>query len=796
MILDDSSNEPVEYVHVFISNTTYGTISDVDGRVILEIPDELKEDMIISHLSYEIVILENHQYRQLTNGDEVLLSANALELSEVEIVSKTDKRRKKLIKKFYKAFFGDNDQGEQCQVVNTEVLRFKEEKGNLLVTADDILKIENPFLGYKINYLLRYLKLDRTGSIEFLGQSHFVDWIDGDKDEIYDNRNEVYVNSPKYFFKNFIDGTAGKLGFEVSQVNYNDGRFYLEKTLERDSILNASKDGKKFTIQFKNYLQVLNTNEQEISYASVGVRPGGLESQRFGSSGRTSGSTSIEYQTSYVYKLSPYLILNQHGNLLNSKDVREYGYWAERKMAHQLPFDYGNNYSFSQTSPIEKPLEDDSLINQNGLSDQDKVVLFVSLLRDEEKRIKEQTLEMISQHWEQGFSAALIEVLRFSQEEWLNESINRLLALKNDINSLSNFYNWLEWIWLQKIPQEKYLFNLKAEIYKNIDPKFEKYFIGRQEESLIRIDEVVWGGVEQDGIPPLRDPEMISANNEDYLDDNNVVFGIYINGIARAYPKRILAWHEFFVDDFADQRIAGVYCTLCGTVIAYDMTYNGIYHDLGTSGFLYRSNKLMYDKATQSIWSTIEGRPVIGPLSHKKITLETYPVVTTTWKEWKAKHPDTEVLSINTGHQRDYKEGAAYAEYFGTDELMFPVPSMDQSLKNKDEVFVIRSEEYMRDPLAISVDYLRQNKWYQGSVGNSPFVAISDGSGAVRAYKSKGVIFRTVKGDQLVDSNNRKWKVQEECITSDDGQKLDRIPGHNVFWFAWYNAYPETRLVK
>ena len=82
-------------------------------------------------------------------------------------------------------------------------------------------------------------------------------------------------------------------------------------------------------------------------------------------------------------------------------------------------------------------------------------------------------------------------------------------------------------------------------------------------------------------------------------------------------------------------------------------------HNLGTSGFLYRSNKLMYDQDTQSLWNTIWGQPVVGPLVDRGIVLERLSVVTTTWGEWRRRHPDTKVLSLNTGYDRDYTEGAA-----------------------------------------------------------------------------------------------------------------------------------------
>ena len=106
------------------------------------------------------------------------------------------------------------------------------------------------------------------------------------------------------------------------------------------------------------------------------------------------------------------------------------------------------------------------------------------------------------------------------------------------------------------------------------------------------------------GIPLLRNPTMIKASQASYLDDNDIVFGIEMNGDVCAYPKRILAWHDMFTDTIGGVDITGVYCTLCCMVIPFRSQHKGVKHVLGTSGFLYRSNKLMYDKATQSLWST------------------------------------------------------------------------------------------------------------------------------------------------------------------------------------------------
>ena len=132
---------------------------------------------------------------------------------------------------------------------------------------------------------------------------------------------------------------------------------------------------------------------------------------------------------------------------------------------------------------------------------------------------------------------------------------------------------------------------------------------------------------------------------------------------------------------------------MCGTVIPYDSVVDGRHIVFGTSGLLFRSNKLMFDEETRSLWNTFEGVPVVGSLVGSGIRLRHRSVVTTTWGEWRRMHPGTTVLSLDTGHQLDYSEGSAYRDYFSHDDLWFSVPELDDRLGNKDEVLVMLLED-------------------------------------------------------------------------------------------------------
>ncbi|MFK7857397.1 MAG: DUF3179 domain-containing protein [Granulosicoccus sp.] len=421
--------------------------------------------------------------------------------------------------------------------------------------------------------------------------------------------------------------------------------------------------------------------------------------------------------------------------------------------------------------------------------------IFIGLITGKSDSVAND-LAAIRNNWHPGMVIMTMETMQFSQNSVLR---SRLLDVLEEMTGQSfgmNMNAWYQWLWARDEQRHPQYASFKSDLYAYLDPKFAAYF-SDDRESRIRLDEIRWGGVAQDGIPPLRDPEMISASDADYLQDDNIVFGVAINGEKRAYPKRILAWHEMFVDDIGGTDYAGVYCTLCGALILYETQHKNVNHDLGTSGFLYRSNKVMYDKATQTLWNTTWGEPVVGPLVNEDIQLVRSHVVTTTWGEWRRRHPDTTVLSLNTGFQRDYGEGVAYRDYFATDELMFTVPSTDTRLKNKDEILALQFPEITDERLAISARFLETNTVFQHSLGARNFVVLTDSSGANRVYEAQDVTFSEFDGDTLVlDDKGRQWALSEENLQLLNGQQsLPRLPAHRAFWFGWVAVWKDTQLI-
>ncbi len=404
---------------------------------------------------------------------------------------------------------------------------------------------------------------------------------------------------------------------------------------------------------------------------------------------------------------------------------------------------------------------------------------------------------ILDAYWKPEFIPQLLDIMSVPRSGYTVQKSISLLSDKTGQDFDSKLNDWYFWLWNEPEKLSPHYGNFKADLYEQIDPRFGKYFRARQSSARIRLDEVRWGGVLQDGIPPLRDPQMVAASQATYLEDDNIVFGIVVNGDVRAYPKRILAWHEMFTDTIGGVDIAGVYCTLCGTIIPYKTSLAGVDYKLGTSGFLYRSNKLMYDLETQSLWSTVRGEPVIGPLVDKGIVLEHLSMVTTTWAEWKRRHPDTRVLSLDTGHRRDYQEGAAYHNYFSDDQLMFNTPFKDNRLKNKQEVLALTFPGLTEEQLAIDTEFLNENALYKDRIGPQRVLVLTDTTGANRVYDPGDFDFISYDRDNMIiDNQGNEWIMSEEKLVSPDGGiSLPRLPHRRAFWFGWHAAFPDTRLV-
>ncbi|MDW3219365.1 MAG: DUF3179 domain-containing protein [Acidimicrobiales bacterium] len=212
------------------------------------------------------------------------------------------------------------------------------------------------------------------------------------------------------------------------------------------------------------------------------------------------------------------------------------------------------------------------------------------------------------------------------------------------------------------------------------------------EPALIDLDRVLSGGPPPDGIPAIDEPLFQSAASVDWLAAGEAVLAFELGDEARAYPVQIMTWHELVNDTVGDVPVTISYCPLCNSALAYDRRLGDRILDFGTSGRLYNSSMVMYDRQTESLWTHYDGRAVAGVLVGEE--LETYPISTVSWEDFRAIHPDGLVLTRTTGHRaRDYGTNP-YAGYDDAETRPFLYDGeFDDRLPPKERVVVVRDDE-------------------------------------------------------------------------------------------------------
>jgi Protein of unknown function (DUF3179) len=370
--------------------------------------------------------------------------------------------------------------------------------------------------------------------------------------------------------------------------------------------------------------------------------------------------------------------------------------------------------------------------------------------------------------------------------------------------------DWVSWYAGTELRAPPGFREWKGELFSQIDPHFERFF-DPAHPSRIRPEEIVWGGVRFDGIPALDQPRTLPAPEARYLEPSDPVFGIELEGDARAYPLRILDWHEMVNDVVGGVHVSLAYCTLCGAGVLYETGTPERTYTFGSSGLLMRSNKLMYDRQTHSLWNQLTGEPVLGPLADERVGLEPRPIVVTTWGRWRARHPDTTVLDIRTGFDRPYENGAAYANYFASEEPLFPAADPGRGLEPKERLFALRMGNHQK---AYPLSAVLQRRVINDRIGDTPLVVVASGgriltrgsprgtgieftyeSGAeVRAFARGGHRFPAAAGEGLIDEAGRRWRLTEGALRGPGGERLRRLGGHLAYAFGWLAYFPQTEV--
>ena len=458
------------------------------------------------------------------------------------------------------------------------------------------------------------------------------------------------------------------------------------------------------------------------------------------------------------------------------------------------------------------PDVEETAVTTVPIDDAEAAKLMQTLLGGSASEV-EQALSRIEAAEDERFIPVLIDAFRGWQLGLLhttnaNPILTTLETLSGQTFAL-DWPAWVEWYGNTELEPPPGFTDWKGQMLVPIDPRFGE-FLQDSHPSNLRPEEIQWGGVVVDGIPALDNPNMLSADKATYLEAGDAVFGIALNGEARAYPLRILDWHEMANDVVGGVPVSLAYCTLCGAAIAYNgEASDGNSYTFGSSGFLYRSNKLMYDRQTNTLWNQLTGEPVLGQLVEADITLELLPVVLTTWEEWQNQHPDTLVVDVETGFPRNYTAGAAYGNYFADSNTMFPVAQRSGLLPPKSQIYALRldgtpkayplqdlvEKTVVNDTLAATNLVLIAPHDLVRVEGDNQYVGeVTYQAGAeVRAYDREDHTFSAgPDAATLLDEAGQPWQLTEDALLGPNSETLPRLPGHLAYWFGWYAFFPDT----
>lgn len=279
----------------------------------------------------------------------------------------------------------------------------------------------------------------------------------------------------------------------------------------------------------------------------------------------------------------------------------------------------------------------------------------------------------------------------------------------------------------------------------------------------------------QDCIPSIDKPQFETVQEASWLQNEDVVFAIDYKGIQRAYPQRILNWHEIVNDTLRlrpvpsgtglrsgqaeEIPVAITFCPLCGSALAFERKVDGVITEFGVSGKLHNSDLVMYDRYEGNLWQQITGEGIVGPAARRNEVLKQIPIVTTTWGKWQKEHPSTQVLSLETGHVRDY-DAYPYGTYEQDDELYFGVKNLNKKLQIKTVVYGMEV------------------------------------NGASKAYPKSAFDKQSVISDTVGGIPVRLEKTNEGKILATNLQTQEEIIPIRLFWFAWASFHPNTELYE
>jgi hypothetical protein len=338
---------------------------------------------------------------------------------------------------------------------------------------------------------------------------------------------------------------------------------------------------------------------------------------------------------------------------------------------------------------------------------------------------------------------------------------------------------------------------------------------GADPAPLVDPSEILSGGPPPDGIPPIDDPKFLDPDDVTFVADREPVLAVEVEGDARAYPLQIMMWHEIVNDEVGGTPVSVTFCPLCNTGIAFERpTIDGELLDFGTSGKLYNSNLIMWDRQTSSYWAQATGQAIMGELTGEQLVF--VPARILSFGDWRAEHPDGKVLSDDTGHGRRYGENP-YVSYDTTDRPFLFRGEPDERLAATVRVLGMTVQG---DVVAFPYDELMagaEGDWSAVSteVGDLPVavfwkagtasaldgrdIATSRDVGAAAVFipeaGGEDLTFRATSAGIVDEQTGSTWEITGRAIAGQlEGERLHPAVAIESFWFDWAAFHPDTRV--
>lgn len=313
---------------------------------------------------------------------------------------------------------------------------------------------------------------------------------------------------------------------------------------------------------------------------------------------------------------------------------------------------------------------------------------------------------------------------------------------------------------------------------------------------LVPLSEVKDGGPGKDGIPSIDRPEFINPSEASFLNDDDLIIGHVYDGEARAYPHKVLDWHEVVNDEINNEFVTISYCPLTGSALGWKSKSDGERTTFGVSGLLYNSNLILYDRRSNSNWSQLRIECINGTLIGNKP--EATKIIETNWKTWKALYPNTTVLSLNTGFARDYNL-YPYGDYkTNQNKFLFTASPTNSALPNKQRVFAIIEENKSK---IYQFSDFENGKILKDTFKEKEFLVVGNGS-IINAFELNSehanLTFNYTFNNSeafFTDNEGNEWSVFGNAISGPrQGETLASSKSFVSFWFAVAAFYPNPEI--